>query len=227
MEEFNYHLQQHVSFNKYGRRRFLTKFHDSLSAKLQNQGLRCWLSNNNNHNWFTVNNLWSGRYACIEKTCKNTFQASICKYSPLKSVFIEVAPNELSIHSSFVKKIQTCRGSDRRSLGKELLAFGNTRVKVENVLFNIENSSINKEKIISENVLKQKKFEERHINRFSSDIIRDIEAVKLLTDVMSESFGYVQEISLDPFGYLTICEQQVKFEHKQFFWIVNDLVYLI
>jgi len=35
--------------------------------------------------------------------------------------------------------------------------------------------------LLSENVLKQIKFEERHINRFFSDIIRDIEAVKLVT----------------------------------------------
>ncbi len=77
------------------------------------------------------------------------------------------------------------------------------------MLFNLSNSELAKEKIISENVLKQIKFEERHIKRYSSDIYRDIEAVKSVTDELCGSFGYVQEIIQNPFGFLTICDLQV------------------
>jgi len=208
-------LQEHTSIQKSGRRRFLTKFNDHLSLKLQDLGLKCWLSDRQRYNWFTGNNLWIGKYDCIEKSCKNVFNASIRKYSTLNDVFVVVKANELSVHSSFVKKITSCRGAERRSLGKELLAFGNTKVKVENVLFNLSKSSDSKSilfptgKVTSDNVLKQIKYEEKHINRYSSDIHRDIEAVKLATDELCGGFGYVQEISQNPFGYLTICELQV------------------
>ncbi len=94
------------------------------------------------------------------------FNASIRNYSPLKDVYVEVKANEFSSHSSFVKKIQSCRGAIRRSMGKELLAFGSTYVKNENVLFNLSKLSFQKEKVITDNVLKQIKFEERHINRY-------------------------------------------------------------
>jgi len=208
-------LQEHTSIQKSGRRRFLTKFHDHLSLKLQDLGLKCWLSDRQRYNWFTGNNFWIGKYDCIEKSCKNVFNASICKYSTLNDVFVVVKANEVSVHSSFVKKITSCRGAERRSLGKELLAFGNTKVKVENVLFNLNKSSDSNSilfptgKVTSDNVLKQIKYEEKHINRYSSDIHRDIEAVKLATDELCGRFGYVQEISQNPFGYLTICELQV------------------
>ena len=51
-------------------------------------------------------------------------------------------------------------------MGKELLAFDSTYVKNENVLFNLSKLSFQKEKVITDNVLKQIKFEERHINRY-------------------------------------------------------------
>jgi hypothetical protein len=57
--------------------------------------------------------------------------------------------------------------------------------------------------------LKQNILDNKYINRYSSDIHRDIEAVKLATDALCGGYGYVQEISQNPFGYLTICDLQV------------------
>ncbi len=206
-EEFEYLETFHTSVHISGRRRLLIEFHVALSKKLQDLGLKCWLTNRKRFNWFKSNNLWSAKYDCYVKTCKNTFDAFIRRRHG-ESVFVVVQSIQVSSHTFFVKKIQCCRGSDRRNLGKELLAYGNSQVKVKNIIYNLDKMP-KTDKITSENVLKQIKFEERHINRYSSDIHRDIEAVKLATDELCDGFGFVQEISQNPFGYLIICEFQV------------------
>ena len=75
-----FHLQTLVT--KQGRKKFKTEFDNILSQHLQNLGLKCWLRCK--YNWFREINsqkisspLWRGLFKCIDKDCKNTFEAKI------------------------------------------------------------------------------------------------------------------------------------------------------
>ena len=54
------------------------------------------------------------------------------------------------------------------------------------------------------------KFESEHRNRLSNKISDDAEAAKVITDELCGEFGYLQEIGLNPFGVLMMCDLQVK-----------------
>jgi hypothetical protein len=105
--------------------------------------------------------------------------------------------------------ISSCRGSERREMGVNLLAFGNSQIKYSNMLFNINKFPMQHARPEDDNILKQIKFEERHEKMFSNDIHRDVQASKLLSKTTVGEFGLIQEISQDPFGYLVFSELQV------------------
>ncbi len=48
--------------------KFLVKFHDILSQKLQSIGFKCWLRNIDNR--LKMKSLWDGKYNCTQKDCE-------------------------------------------------------------------------------------------------------------------------------------------------------------
>ena len=78
------------------------------------------------------------------------------------------------------------------------------------------------------------KYEEIHKDRMSNDIFRDVLITKQLMQSLigvstelnistQKLNGYIQDISLDPFGFLLISELQVKFFTFKTF---DNLIYL-
>ena len=72
------------------------------------------------------------------------------------------------------------------------------------------------------NRLNQKKYTHKHRDRLDDSLIFDVKACKALGEFYMPKIlssdklsGYVQSISLDPFGFLLISQQQV-FSHIKF-----------
>jgi hypothetical protein len=79
-------------------------------------------------------------------------------------------------------------------------------------------TGLNKKEVSKKNsVLKQIKYESRHDNRFSTKLLNDVIATKLLTDncylhcAGECNLGYLSELSIDPFGFLIMSCIQVHF----------------
>lgn len=103
----------------------------------------------------------------------------------------------------------------------EIIAKGLTNCQSQNVIFNEIRSnersnlfSLTDKKVTNKNTLKQMKSEFINKHRLSSDVYIDVLATKSVTDRMclkssSNIDGYIQEISLNPFGFLLFSDIQV------------------
>ena len=58
--------------------------------------------------------------------------------------------------------------------------------------------------------MKQIMFETRHMNRVYSNMVDDLQCAKSFCDYFCKPMGFIHETSLDPFGFLLLCENQVK-----------------
>ena len=71
------------------------------------------------------------------------------------------------------------------------------------------------EKQIDSHCLRQLKYEYIHRDRMSNDIFQDARVAKsIMTDLVGDENnkdikGYIQELSMDPFGFLLISDLQV------------------
>ena len=222
----------------YNRSKFKKDFDVFLSKKLQILGIKCWLKCK--YNWFskstcTKNPYWKGVFECIDPNCPNVFKASINKiFDQNDSIFllnernktlsIRIQYTQNNIHKKFLTKNIKCSGKSREEQNTEILAYGLTNCQTNNVIFNTLNPASDK-KITNKNTLKMIKSEFVNRHKMSSDVYIDTLATKTLTDGLclessSNIEGYIQEIGLNPFGFLLLSDIQVNFV---FFIVLNNI----
>ncbi|CAF0972658.1 unnamed protein product [Brachionus calyciflorus] len=212
------------------RKRLLSEIENFFSIKMKEHDIYCELKCITN--WFkketsrkTNSPFWKGQFKCFEKTCKNKYIMVIEKdpISENKDVFIKVYFDEKAIHGLLEKKY-FCRGETRKKMALEVLSYGISNTLNKNVIENKKNSNFkNFKKKFSEfhqeflkglvlfpdqrSILKQISYEARHDSRISTDIYYDAEAAKNIFDILefpeeNRINGFIQEISLNPFGIL-------------------------
>lgn len=121
------------------RKYFLVGFHRVLSKKLQNQGIKCYLSCKSN--WFSKKNInnWSGLYKCLDSDCKIVYKAELNikddKY------LVKIVWNDTSSHVNVVPSLKfRCVGEKRKSLGLRIMSEGLTNIKSKNTIDFYENT---------------------------------------------------------------------------------------
>jgi hypothetical protein len=203
----------------YMRPKFKSEFDNFLSQKLQLRGIKCWLKCK--YNWFLKPNsrdlpYWRGVFVCINHPeCLNRFDATISKnFNILKQEnSIKILYNETTKHDDFLSNSIRCYGANRDKQKIEILANGLTNCQTNNVIYNEMNLN-NERKVTNQNTLKKMKSEFVNRHKMSSDVFVDVLAAKSVTDGMclkssSNIEGYIQEISLNPFGFLLFSDIQV------------------
>ena len=130
-----------------------------------------------------------------------------------------------------------CVGEDRKKQAENLMIYGSTNVQSDNVLYNYENDQskyhmfvylsvcfvdklllieIFKDlKVTNSKTLSKIKSEFVNRDKISNDVFKDAEAAKYIMDGLclvgdSKFYGYIQEISLSPFGFILTSYIQVK-----------------
>ena len=118
------------------KKRFLVKFDNSLSFKLQNLGLKCWLRSSTNR--FKKKVLWEGNYFCIDSTCGMKFKCRAKQLANQVSVHVYFSDSLVS-HDKIVKKLRIS-GVERTSQQYSLVVNGILNTQSFNQIYN---SSIN------------------------------------------------------------------------------------
>ena len=114
------------------------------------------------------------------------------------------------VNHELIAPTKRISGEERKLLGLKSQAIGCYNLKNE-ILTNEKNDQISISK------LRKIKFESDHRNRISNDFFVDLNACKRNFDTLckTESFdGFLQEISIHPFGVLLMCELQLKIWKK-------------
>ncbi len=206
------------------RKKFKSDFDTFLSEKLQLCGINCWLKCK--YNWFLTKKLyWRGVFICIDSTCSRKFEASILNdfYNIDKKISLIIKYNEDGkYHKIILNNSFRCCGLKRDEQKMEILANGLTNCQTNNVIHNnIRSNERSKEneikmerKVTNRHTLKQMKSEFVNRHKLSNDVFIDALATKSVTDELcikssSNIEGYIQEISLNPFGYLLFSDKQV------------------
>jgi hypothetical protein len=201
---------------------FKNKFSDYLSDKLRKFDVKCKLKSKTNHikkdlsrkvssPWF------KGSFICVNKLCKNLYICTI-KEKPKEGsiVMMEVKYCPVNFHSENVPIKIKSRGSDRYQQSVELGALGVSNCKDINIIENRSKSVLEK-KLTKKESLAMIKSEFLHQNRISNDIFHDAQSAKIIHDNYYKKvfrdglLGFIQEISLDPFGFLLISDIQVTY----------------
>ena len=215
-DEINYSIDHFQSAGLNCRKKFLKGFDIMVAKKLQELGVRCWIVAK--HNWFRNEKKfklnspkWSGVFECFDESCKNRYiHASFKEINLLADNFMVLEFEDQSTHKDFIKKeTQRVTGDERSDIATKLIAYGNSNVRNENIL-SFSNGGIKNPNLFNKNILKTIKFEASHKLRYSNKITDDIEASKVITDELCGKFGYFQTINLNPFGFLLLCELQVR-----------------
>ena len=176
---------------------------DILTQRIQEQNINCALKGK--FNYFAQNEpyKWSGKYECVG--CGELYSTSI---KGIKGDVIEMDIEHSNQNRCLLKQTykSNCTGLKRQNEALKVSAIG-----IQNTLYN--NHSKNTE--INYDVLKQIKYEFKHKNRISTEVFFDANATKIITDSLigndnDKIKGYIQEIGLNPFGFLLISEIQVK-----------------
>ena len=190
------------------RRFFLASFADKISILMQERGHNCWLTKKCG-NWISAfphsRHYWKGLYKC--KECEHEFSTVIAKYN-IEESFLEVSVTWYGKINHEIKTLKQSRivGDERKQLAMKLSSEGIQNVFSEFVLI---------EKRIEKNILSKIKSEFNHRNRLDTDILVDIEACKRFyhssfpAEQNGKISGYVQDISLNPFGFTIISDIQV------------------
>lgn len=136
-------LQKYISKSK--RKKFLSYFHKALSTRLQNQGLKCWLSCQ--FNWFKKSKeIWSGTYKCVDTNCKIVYHAKILNddssFEFKENINVVIEWNGSCFHQKITQKyITQCRGNARKTLGLEIMAGGISNIQADNVIKYFQSSN--------------------------------------------------------------------------------------
>jgi hypothetical protein len=117
--------------------KFLVKFDDFLSKKLQDHGLKCWLrSNGNNRLKKTV--LWEGKYTCMENKCEIFDYRCFAEKNMGSDVSVHVTyRNNFVSHEKLVNKLRVT-GSERYNQKFSLTANGILNTQAFNSNYNKE-----------------------------------------------------------------------------------------
>ena len=222
----------------YPRKKFKSLFTDLLSENLQQKGIKCWLKNSYNwFNKNIKKNcpFWRGKYVCIDKECTNIFYCMIDKNFELKNNLVQIKINfeENYFHHSNINNKFRCCGYDRYEQGKSIMMHGINNVQSNNILHNMLRNKGKKCKIIfisflfyfffsyfqDEKITKIKTLsmiKKEFVDSFklSNEVFVDAQAAKVLTDGLCYSVnntvsGFIQEISLDPYGFFLLSDIQV------------------
>ena len=112
-------------------------------------------------------------------------------------------------------------GAERKKIGESILINGIEESieqnEIENFIHSSDTTYEPPVKSLKRGVLKTIKSELVHQNRLSNELISDIKAAKTLCDSFclnsqtTDLFGFIQKISLDPFGFLLLSHIQVFF----------------
>ena len=200
---------------------FLIPFCDKLSLKFQEHGIKCWLKVV--YNWFKPDTsqkrnspYWSGKYICIKKDCGCMFYTKILnKPNGLSNIQMEIQFNKYSNHSLLEKPKEKIKGHNRLQTAIELTAYGIKNYLARNILLNLEEKQ--NLRPFNSNLLKQIKYEFKHQELISLNLFVDTEASKKLTTHLipsptsSNLRGFVQDISMNPYGFILFSHIQVKF----------------
>jgi hypothetical protein len=113
--------------------KFLVKFHDTLSRKLQGIGFKCWLRNIDNR--LKKKSLWDGKYHCIHTDCEIS-EYNCYAEKKNNEIFIHVEYFERTVsHDTLVKKLRVT-GDQRVSQQYSLVANGILNTQTFNALYN-------------------------------------------------------------------------------------------
>ncbi|CAF0907232.1 unnamed protein product [Brachionus calyciflorus] len=208
------------------RKRFKSMAAEHISQKLNENGVICDLRMVNN--WFRKNQsqkkrapFWTGTLKCVINKCNNKFYGIINEEPVAESeVFLELFFDNQCKH--IYKKTVRCSGSQRKLESLKVLASGITNVLADN----LEHQSICLESDkkckkcppVSQSILTQIKYEAKHEFRLSVDFFYDALASKYIFDNLNdcdgEVTGFIQELNLNPFGFLLFSEYQYKMWKK-------------
>ena len=202
---------------------FLNSFCDKLSFKIQEHGIKCWLKVI--YNWFKSESsqkrnspYWSGKYICIKKDCGCIYNTKIIKKpNNISDIQMEIKFNKFSDHLIINKPKENIAGSKRIQTAIELTASGINNYRAKNNLLNLTEQQDFRP--YNSNLLKQIKFEFKHQELISLNLFVDTEASKKLTihlipsPITSCLKGYVQDISMNPYGFILFSYIQVSFFH--------------
>ena len=178
--------------------------------------MNCWLRNN--WNWVASstnpNPFWRGAYTC--KGCGHHFTATIERFD---QQLLQLTLEWFGTISHPTKSLKRTRvvGEERTELAKRICSEG---------VQNVYSQRVTIEKRIEKHILHKIKSQFVHRNRLDADIIIDTDACKRLFDASyppetpGRIKGYMQDISLCPFGFLLISNIQV----RQMYILRKDLV---
>ncbi|RMZ98256.1 hypothetical protein BpHYR1_009395 [Brachionus plicatilis] len=204
---------------------FNSSFSDFLSEKIQEKGFSCWVSCRSNRfkkrfSQKKKSQYWSGTYQCIVPNCRSIYKCVIDDTERNKRT--NHFSNELCIKVTFEKKndhkkatkVNRCSGYKRQRQSEIVMGNGIVNTIIENTIHNQENQAFLDQKITNRFTLGMMKSALKHFYKISNEAFVDALAAKNLTDqIFSESEthlkGYVQEISLSPFGFLMLSQIQV------------------
>lgn len=131
-------ISQYITTNNgsYTRSRFRNGFHDILTKKIQEKGVKCWL--NCVYYWFSRDNKsWHGLYKCIAFNCDIKYDAKIELISIEENIIkVIIRYQKQEIHEHFISKTRRCTGTERKKQALELMANGVSNNQFENLLFN-------------------------------------------------------------------------------------------
>ncbi|CAF1080474.1 unnamed protein product [Brachionus calyciflorus] len=171
------------------RSKFNTDFANFLSERLQNFGIKCWL-----------------------RTTGNAFKKKLSQKK--SSPFTKVTVKEEYFHENFLKAKIRSAGIERINQSINVLAHGILNVSINNRINNDENTNFLDQKVTNRFTLAMCKSSLVNFYKISNDAFVDALATKNLCDhFLTENEcgmnGYIQEISLSPFGYLLFSKIQV------------------
>ena len=117
--------------------KFLVKFDDFLSKKLQDHGLKCWLrSNGNNRLKKTV--LWEGKFTCMENKCEIFDYRCFAEKNMGNDVSVHVIyRNNIVSHDKLINKLRVT-GNERFNQKFSLAANGILNTQAFNSNYNKE-----------------------------------------------------------------------------------------
>lgn len=131
-------LKDFIQTFKDGRKNFSSKFTSFISRKLQNLGLKCWLSCKSN--WFRKEGsrkngaFWNGSYFCIE--CGKKFKI-IIKSEDMETIHVVDSIQECNLHQEFVcEPKKRITGVKRQLIAQEIVSKGICNFRAENFLSN-------------------------------------------------------------------------------------------
>lgn len=202
------------------RRRFNRNFDKLINEKYKTFGSNCTL--HCTYNGFKklesqkrYCNFWTGRFKCIYKNCC-IYQASIVNEPKIsEDVFVRLKLIKKQISHEKIEYKNQLRGKEREEIAFKAMAIGSDVLHSELVLETVEKNE-NIKGIVSKNSLAVAKYQQRHRDRIYTEICADSLATKFAFDQHyisnndnTDLVGFLQEISIFPFGVLFMSELQV------------------